>query len=142
MKLKQNRHWQATFKTDIIFSPKIFQNLSKSKILNFMIKVNPNSENVTKSVIFLWDIFKSDVIFFLSKNIEVFQCFSKSNFLSFMTNSEPKEWKWNKTRHFFHGIYSNLTFFIGHKLLTFFSDFNNWEFSITLQNCAQTSKMK
>ena len=32
-----------------------------------MIKVNPNSENVTKSVIFVWGIFKSDVVFFFIK---------------------------------------------------------------------------
>ena len=64
---KINTVWQATFKADIIFSPKIFQNLSKSKFLSFMIKVNPNSENVTKSVIFVWGIFKSDVVFFFIK---------------------------------------------------------------------------
>ena len=64
---KINTVWQAAFKADIIFSPKIFQNLSKSKFLSFMIKVNPNSENVTKSVIFVWGIFKSDVVFFFIK---------------------------------------------------------------------------
>ena len=32
--------------------------------ISFMIKVNPNNGNATKSDIFSWDIFKSDVISF------------------------------------------------------------------------------
>ena len=44
----------------------VFQWLSKSKFLNFMTKVNPNHENKTKSDIFSWDIFKSDIIFYWS----------------------------------------------------------------------------
>ena len=35
----------------------------KIKILSFMTKVNPNNGNETKSDIFHWDIFKSDIIF-------------------------------------------------------------------------------
>ena len=35
--------------------------------------VNPNNGNETKPDIFLWDIFKSNVISFLSKNIKLFQ---------------------------------------------------------------------
>ena len=38
-----------------------------------MTKVNPNNANETKTAIFPWDIFKSDVIFFFSKNIKVSQ---------------------------------------------------------------------
>ena len=38
-----------------------------------MTKVNPNNGNETKSDIFPWDIFKSDVIHFSSTNIKVFQ---------------------------------------------------------------------
>ena len=38
-----------------------------------MAKVNPNNGNETKLEIFLWDIFKSDVISFLSKNMKAFQ---------------------------------------------------------------------
>ena len=38
-----------------------------------MTKVNPNNGNETKSDIFPWDIFKSDPICFLSKNIKIFQ---------------------------------------------------------------------
>ena len=37
-----------------------------------MTKVNLNNGNETKSDIFLWDIFKSDKISFLSENIKVF----------------------------------------------------------------------
>ena len=42
---------------------KIFQLLSKTKFPHFMSKVNPNNGIETKSDIFLWNIFKSDVIF-------------------------------------------------------------------------------
>ena len=51
---------------------KVFQRLSKWKFLSFMTKVNLNNGNETKSDIFLWDIFKSDKISFLSENIKVF----------------------------------------------------------------------
>ena len=54
-----------------------------------MTKVNPNNGNEAKSDIFSGDIFKSDVIFFLSKNIKVFQWNSNSKLLSFMTKLNP-----------------------------------------------------
>ena len=38
-----------------------------------MTKVNINHECETKSGIFQWDVFQSDTIYFLSKNIKVFQ---------------------------------------------------------------------
>ena len=40
-----------------------------------MTKLNPSNRNGSKakSDILLWDIFKSDVTYFLLKNIEVFQ---------------------------------------------------------------------
>ena len=38
-----------------------------------MTKVTSSNENKTKSDICSWDIFKSDIISFLSKNIQVFQ---------------------------------------------------------------------
>ena len=37
-----------------------------------MTKVKPSTGNETKSDIFSWEISKSNVIYFLSKNIEVF----------------------------------------------------------------------
>ena len=37
---------------------KTFQQLSKSKFLSFMTKVNPNNKIETKSDIFTWEIFK------------------------------------------------------------------------------------
>ena len=37
-----------------------------------MTAINPINENEAKSDVFPWDIFKSDVISFLSKNIKVF----------------------------------------------------------------------
>ena len=42
---------------------KVFQWLSKSKFPSFFAKVNRNSKNETKSDIFPWEIFKSDIIF-------------------------------------------------------------------------------
>ena len=46
-----------------------------------MAKVNPNNKNETKSDIFPWDIFKSDVIyFFYQNNIKYFNDFQNQNF--------------------------------------------------------------
>ena len=69
MEMKQNQtffHGTYSNLTPYLFllkNIKIFQWLSKSKFLSFMTKVNPNNGIETKSDIFLWDIFKSDVIF-------------------------------------------------------------------------------
>ena len=52
---------------------KVFQWLSKLKFLRFMTKVNPNNGNDTKSDIFSWDIFKSDIVFHMSQNAKIFQ---------------------------------------------------------------------
>ena len=38
-----------------------------------MIKVNPNNGNETKSDIFSWNIFKSDIIFNWWQNTKIFQ---------------------------------------------------------------------
>ena len=38
-----------------------------------MSKANPNNGNETKSDIFPWDIFKSEIIFHWSKNTKIFQ---------------------------------------------------------------------
>ena len=51
---------------------KVFQWLSKSKFLGFVTQVNLNNRNDTKSDIFPWGIFETDISF-LSKNIQVFQ---------------------------------------------------------------------
>ena len=46
-----------------------------------MTKVNTNNENETKSDIFSWDIFKSDVISFFYQNIlKHFNDFQNKNF--------------------------------------------------------------
>ena len=72
MEMKQNQtffHGTYSNLTPYLFLSKyieVFQWLSKSKFLNFMTKVNPNHENKTKSDIFSWDIFKSDIIFYWS----------------------------------------------------------------------------
>ena len=44
----------------------------KSKFLSFMTKVNPNKGNETKSDIFQWDIFKSEIIFHWLQNANIF----------------------------------------------------------------------
>ena len=46
---------------------KVFQWLSKSKLLSFMITLKPNNGNVAKSDISPWDIFIFDTIFHWSK---------------------------------------------------------------------------
>ena len=56
-------------------------------------RVNPNNGNETKSAIFQWNKFKSDVIYFLSENIKVFQLLSKFKSLSFMTEVNPNNKK-------------------------------------------------
>ena len=44
-----------------------------------MTKVNPNNENESKSDIFLWDIFKSDIIFIDHKILKYFNDFCNSH---------------------------------------------------------------
>ena len=45
-----------------------------------MTKVNPNNGNETKTDFFPWNIFRSDIIFFLSKIIKIFNDFQNQNF--------------------------------------------------------------
>ena len=45
----------------------------KIECLSFFITLNPNDGNETKSGIFSWDIFKSDIIFNWSQNYEIFK---------------------------------------------------------------------
>ena len=54
-------------------SIKVFQLLSKSKFLNFRTSVNPNHGNETKSDMFSWGIFKSDISFHRLQNTKIFQ---------------------------------------------------------------------
>ena len=50
-----------------------FDQISESKFLSFVTKVNSNNENETKPDIFSWDIFKTDIIFQWSQNTKIFQ---------------------------------------------------------------------
>ena len=88
---------------------KVFQWLSISKYLSFMNKFNPNNANQTKSDIFLWDIFKSDVISFFYQ--EILKCFNDLQNKYFpvlrIAWTQTMEMKQNQT--FFHDTYSNLT---------------------------------
>ena len=59
---------------------KVFQWLSKPQFLNCMTKVNPNHRNETKSDIFPWDIFKSDVIFIARNILKYFNDFDSWHF--------------------------------------------------------------
>ena len=56
--------WRNSFLSKCI---KVFQWLLKSKFLSFITKVNPNNWNETKSDIFPWNKFKSDIIFHWSQ---------------------------------------------------------------------------
>ena len=78
---------------------KYFNDFLKLNFLSFMTKVNPSNGNESKSDIFPWDIFKSDSMSFLSKNIKVFQWLFKIEFSQFYDQSEPKQRKWIKIRH-------------------------------------------
>ena len=82
----QNSTQSVKLKPNHLTNPKYFNDLQKSK---FEPKVNQNNGNETKLDIFPWDIFKSETISFLSKNIKVFQRLSKSKFLSFTINVKP-----------------------------------------------------
>ena len=135
-KLKPN---QGIVNSDIIFY---------QKTLTFKIEtwtrtnLNTNNGNEAKSDIFPWDIFKSDNISFLPKNIKVFPWLSKSKFLSFMTKLNPKNGN-EQNQIFFHGAYSNLTlFFIGCKIRKYLNDFYRGSFSTSLQMWVQTIIVK
>ena len=72
MKIKQNQlfiHGIYSNLTQHLFYQKniqLFQRHLKSKYLSFMTKLNPSNGNETKSDIFLSNIFKSDIISFLT----------------------------------------------------------------------------
>ena len=92
-----------------------------------MTAINPSNENEAKSDVFPWDIFKSDVISFLSKNIKVSQSLSKSQLISFMIKVKPSQTEKKQSQTFVRGTNSNLTsFFISHKILKYFNDFYYW----------------
>ena len=75
--------------------------------------LNPKNEKETKADIFLWDIFKSHVIYFLTKI--VLSISSKSKFLSFTTKMNQKHENEAKLDIFSWDILNLVTFFIGHK---------------------------
>ena len=51
----------------------------KTRISQFMTEMNPNNGNKSKSDIFSWDIFKSDIVFHWLQNTKLsLQCFSIS----------------------------------------------------------------
>ena len=87
MKLKPNQTLFDMFKSHIIFT--ILQRLSKSKLLSFVTKKNPNNQNETELDIFPWGI-KIWHNILLSKKINLV-----------LWVSEVKQWKWNKTKHSF-----------------------------------------
>ena len=74
VEMKENKifsHGTYSNLTPYLFLSKnilVFQWLSKSKFLSFMTEAKPNNENETKSDF----TFKSGIISFLSKNIQVF----------------------------------------------------------------------
>ena len=105
-----------------------------------MTKVKANNGNETKSDIFPGDIFKSDFIYFLSKNIKICQWILNSQVVSFMTKVNSSNGNETKS-DIFHEAYSNLMlFFIRRKILKYFNEFFNWHLSVSLQKWTQTSK--
>ena len=82
MKMKQNQTFfhgtysNLTAYTFLLKNTKVFQWLSTSKFLSFVTERNPNNSNETKSDIFSWDIFKSDIVFHSSQNTKIFQWLS------------------------------------------------------------------
>ena len=86
--------------------------------------MNLHNGNKTKLNLFLYT-FKSDVTYFLSKNIEVIKWLSKSKFLSFITEGNPNNRNETKS-DILHGTYSNLiSGFNGYKILKYFYDIQN-----------------
>ena len=70
--LKQNQtffHGAYSNLTSYLFSQKILKYFNDF----FTTKENPNNRNETKSDVFLWDLIKSDIIFYRSKNTKIFQ---------------------------------------------------------------------
>ena len=65
---------------------KKLQWLEKSNFLSFMTKMNPNNGNETKSDIFHWYIFKSEIIFVGWKILKYFNDFYKEHLLSSLQN--------------------------------------------------------
>ena len=96
-----------------------------------MTKVNPNNGNETKSDFFPWDIFKSNKILFLSKNIKVFQRLSELKFLSFITKVNPNNAIETKSDIFPWDILKSDTISLFYqKILKYFNGFQNRNFSI------------
>ena len=62
-----------------------------------MTKMNPNNGNETKSDIFSWEIFKSDIILIDRKVRKDFNDFY-SNIFQFHWKLEHKQLKWNKIK--------------------------------------------
>ena len=120
---------------------KLFQWLSKSKFLSFMIKMNPNNGNETEDII-SWYIFKSEARSLFIKNIKVFQWLSKLKFIGFMTKVNPD--LGNETKDilsFFHiQIWSHISFFS--QKIKYFSDVQNQNFSVLWLKWTQTMEME
>ena len=119
---EHNQIWIYFFN---IKSSQVFQWLSHLKFLSLKTKVKPNNENEIKSDIFPWNMFKSDVIFFISKNIKAFHDFRDQN-VSHLWLKWTKTMEMKQNQTFFHRTYPNLaSFFIGHKTLKYSNDFYN-----------------
>ena len=65
----------------------------KLRFLSFMTKVNLNNGNKTKSDIFPWDIFKSDIFFIRRKILKYFNDFFITGTFQIHCKSEHKQVK-------------------------------------------------
>ena len=94
---RNNQTWHHFFWSKNI---NVFQWLSKSNFLRLTAKVNPNNGNKTKSVIFSWYIFKSDIIFLWSqilKNFNAFYNFDSFNFIAKVSTNKKNKIKLDGT---------------------------------------------
>ena len=83
--------WEDVIKSSIIFYQKTLKYFNGLQNRNFSVLWLKWTQTLEINQIrhFPWDIFKSDTMSLLSKNIKVFQWLSKSKFLSFMTKVNP-----------------------------------------------------
>ena len=138
MDINQNQTFLCD-KSDTIFFSKIFEDCDAFKNQNFSVlwlKWTQNNRNETKSDIFPWDIFESDIISFFSKKYWSISMPLNIKISRFMTTVNTN---YGHHKGFFHGTYFMghffilTSFFIGCKILKYFNDFYNWHFSISLQ---------
>ena len=125
MEMKQNQtffHGTYSNLTSYVFlskNVKVFQWLLESKFLSFITKVNSNNENETKSDIFSWDIFKSDIIFHWSQKYFNDFLIASFNFIAKLKTNNYRPIKLNST------CVNLIVFFLIYRVEHYLEDFWN-----------------